>query len=127
MDEKLAKALGIRFVEKKKNRAVNVDVHIGKTTAKANGVRYTFSFSPEACKKTGEYVRVGIGTRRIYFVPSANCGESFKVNRKHSSRGYVYLGASAVGFIDEYIGDHKLRYDGDLDVYYIRRTEEEDA
>lgn len=127
MDEKLAKALGIRFVEKKKNRVVNVDVYIGKTTAKANGVRYTFSFSPEACKKIGEYVRVGVGTRRIYFVPSEMGGEAFKVNRKHSSRGYVYLGASSVGFINEYIGDHKLRYDGDLDVYYIRQTAEENT
>lgn len=119
MNDKLAQTLGIKFIEKKRSAGRAVDVAITKQSK-----CYAFSFDAKAGKKLGEYVRVAHSKSRIYIAPGCRDKYGFKVTQHaQGKRKYVHVAIDSIGFIDAFIGDHKLKYDADLDVYYITEDE----
>lgn len=115
MNDQLAKTLGIEFVEKRERSVA--DVTISKRPAQKD---YNFSLSPRAAKKMGGYVRVGKSKTRIYIVPGCNDKHGFKLTGgRNSKRRYVAIRQEAIGLIDNFTGNHALKFDADLDAYYV--------
>lgn len=125
MNEKIANALGIRFIKKggRGGRSANkLDVSITK-----NKKQYRFSFNERAAKKLGEYVKIAPANNRIYFVPSLEKDEyAYKLStpNKGSERKAVQISFCRMPNIDELIGDYELKYFNDLDAYYISKNRE---
>lgn len=121
MNEQLAKALGINFIEKRTRVSSSCDVKITRSDSKFyNG--YLFSFSDKFAKKLGDRVRVAVTDKRIYFVSGCDDEYGYKLMRqksKSNTRAYIRLPVSSVGFIDKFLGSHSVAYYEDLDAYYV--------
>ena len=120
MNDQLAKTLGINFVERRKGQ--NNDLTIVKSK---DGDRYNFSFSGRDGAKMGDYFRVAPTDKRLYIAPGCKDNYGFKLRRASAStdRRYCSILASTVGNISGYIGSHAVKYDSDLDVYFVTKGE----
>ena len=125
MNDQLAKTLGINFVQRGSRGGYSKsDVRISKTGGTSK-TKYLFSLSEGTSKKMGEFVRIAPTEHRLYITPGCNDEYGFKLSAhgKNSHRRYTALTANAVGFIDGFLGEHALKYDSELDVYYVVKGE----
>ena len=117
MNEKLAKTLGIKFIKKQSHggKRGNCDVAV----VKQKGNRYTISFSDAVANKLGSHVRYARGNNRLWIASGVADEYGYKIIKQDHSRGYTGVAISSIGFIDDFIGDHELKYSADMDAYYI--------
>ena len=122
MNDQLARTLGIEFIRNGKS-AYNGDLVIRKSKDKK---MYIFSFSDKYTEKLGGYVRLAVAKNRLYIAPGCKDGYSFRiVSKSNGRRGYVNIMASTIGFIDKFLGQHKIEFYEDLDAYYIKEQDGE--
>lgn len=123
MNEQLATAIGLKFVKKKKpgGGCKKADVCVYKEKTK-----YRFSFAKTKAAKLGDFAKIARANNRIYFVPSKTedaYSYKFDKNKNQGTRQGLNVTFSAIGNIDEFVGDHDLKYFADLDAYYITAGE----
>lgn len=105
-----------------RSHAAVCDVNVTKNRQKSSFSRYRFSISKNAYQKIkSERVVCVLSPSRsqLYLVPNDTGYYISKPKETKGERVFFTVSVSAIGNIDRFLGEHTLKYNNELDGYYI--------